>query len=75
MVRMSFAGIGGFILVFLESYIVMQLKGYHSIEFGGISPFISVWAMNFFLLFSILTQVKNWYLEREETREESYGER
>ena len=52
MVRMAVAGVFGFILVFIESYIVMQLKGYQTIEFGGISPFISVWAMNFFMLFS-----------------------
>ena len=72
MVRMSIAGVAGFILVFIESYIVMQLKGYQTIEFGGISPFVSVWAMNFFLLFSILTQVKEWYLRQEEAAEESY---
>jgi lipopolysaccharide export LptBFGC system permease protein LptF len=72
MVRMSIAGVGGFILVFIESYIVMQFKGYQTIDFGGISPFISVWAMNFFLLFSILTQVKDWYLRKEEGAEESY---
>jgi lipopolysaccharide export LptBFGC system permease protein LptF len=69
---MSIAGVAGFILVFIESYIVMQFKGYQTIDFGGISPFISVWAMNFFLLFSILTQVKDWYLSKEEGAEESY---
>ncbi|MCM3588116.1 hypothetical protein M3182_20645 [Mesobacillus maritimus] len=74
MVRMSIAGVAGFILVFIESYIVMQFKGYQTIEFGGISPFVSVWAMNFFLLFTMFTQLKNWYLEREES-EDSYSER
>ncbi|MBY0096803.1 hypothetical protein [Mesobacillus maritimus] len=74
MVRMSVAGVAGFILVFIESYIVMLFKGYQTVEFGGISPFVSVWAMNFFLLFSILTQVKNWYLEREEERAENYSD-
>jgi len=71
---MSIAGVAGFILVFIESYIVMQFKGYQTIEFGGISPFVSVWAMNFFLLFTMFTQLKNWYLEREES-EDSYSER
>ncbi|MBM4761936.1 hypothetical protein [Bacillus sp. B15-48] len=74
MVRMSLAGVLGFVLVFVESYIVMLLKGYQTIEFGGISPFVSVWAMNFFLLFAIFTQVKHWYLEREAENQERYSE-
>lgn len=71
MIRMAVAGIGGFILVFLESYIVMLLKGYYTIEFGGMAPFISVWAMNFFFLFSIFTHIKLWHDNREATREET----
>ncbi|MBS4190834.1 hypothetical protein KHA94_11630 [Bacillus sp. FJAT-49705] len=71
MVRVGISGIGGFILIFLEVYIVMFLKGYQSIEFGGISPFISVWAMNFFLLFSILTQIMNWYDQRPTAKVET----
>ncbi|PLR96834.1 hypothetical protein [Bacillus sp. T33-2] len=76
MVRMSVAGVAGFILVFVESFIVMKLKGYYTIDFGGINPFISVWAMNFFLVFSILTHIKQWHEEREETSmEETSTER
>lgn len=71
MIRMTGAGIGGFILVFVESYIVMFLKGYHTIDFGGFAPFISVWAMNFFLLFSIFTHIKLWHEERQSAREET----
>jgi hypothetical protein len=61
MIRMTLAGAIGFILIFIESLIVMQLKGYETIEFGGMAPFINVWAMNFFLVFAILTQITNWY--------------
>lgn len=71
MIRMVAAGVGGFVLVFIESYIVLLLKGYHSIEFGGFAPFVSVWAMNFFLLFSIFTHIKLWHDEREASRESS----
>lgn len=71
MLRIAFAGVGGFVLVFIESYIVMFLKGYQTIEFGGFSPFIGVWAMNFFLLFSIITHIKIWH---EEKQEASWGE-
>ncbi|WP_234969373.1 hypothetical protein [Bacillus massilinigeriensis] len=67
---MSVASIFGFILVFLESAIVMWIKGYQSIDFGGISPFVSVWAMNFFWVFSILTHIKQWYMQRENQEDE-----
>ena len=71
MVRMTVAGIGGFLLVFIEAYMVLILKGYQTIEFGGMSPFISIWTMNFFLLFSIFTQLKPWLEERMAVKEES----
>ncbi|WP_413303329.1 hypothetical protein AA0X95_25870 [Bacillus sp. 1P10SD] len=64
MVRAAVAGIVGFVLIFIESMIVIKLKGYETIEFGGIAPFINVWAMNFFFVFAILTQVTNWYENR-----------
>ncbi|NMD70412.1 hypothetical protein HHO41_08905 [Bacillus sp. DNRA2] len=70
MIRMAIAGVVGFVLIFVESIIVMKLKGYQTIEFGGIAPFINVWAMNFFLVFAIVTQITNWYENREETRAE-----
>ena len=71
MIRMAIAGVVGFILIVIESMVVMYLKGYETIEFGGLSPFISVWAMNFFLVFSILTQVTNWYENREALKEDN----
>jgi hypothetical protein len=76
MIRAAVSGVLGFILVFIESMIVMKLKGYSTIDFGGIAPFINVWAMNFFFVFAILTQITNWYVERtaieEKTEENSY---
>lgn len=74
MIRMTIAGVAGFLLVFVESYIVMMLKGYHTIEFGGISPFISVWAMNFFLMFAICTHFKLWHDQKQETKGETSTE-
>nr|WP_263323405.1 hypothetical protein [Neobacillus sp. Marseille-Q6967] len=64
MIRMAVSSVLGFILIFIESMIVIKLKGYHGIEFGGLAPFINLWAMNFFLVYCILTQVTNWYQER-----------
>jgi hypothetical protein len=71
MIRMAVAGVIGFILIFIESMIVIHLKGYETIEFGGMAPFINVWAMNFFLVFSILTQLTNWYENREGLKEDN----
>ncbi|WP_338453386.1 hypothetical protein R4Z09_28875 [Niallia oryzisoli] len=68
---MTVAGIGGFFLVFIEAYIVLILKGYHSIDFDGIRPFVSIWSLNFFLLFSIFTSIKPWVSKRMSKYQES----
>ncbi|WP_066073309.1 hypothetical protein [Neobacillus soli] len=70
MLRVAVAGVLGFILIFIESMIVMKLKGLETIEFGGLAPFINVWAMNFFFVFAILSQVQNWYINKEELKED-----
>jgi hypothetical protein len=65
MIRISIAGILSFFLLIFESLIVMHLKGYETIEYGGVAPFINVWAMNFFLVYAILSQIINWFENRE----------
>lgn len=64
MVRIGLACVLSFILIIVESFIVMKFKNYVTIEFPGMYQFVSVWAMNFFLVFSILTQVKMWLENR-----------
>ncbi len=71
MIKAAVAGVVGFILIFIESMIVMKLKGYETIEFGGMAPFINVWAMNFFFVFAILTQVTNWYVNKAGLNEDN----
>ncbi|WP_144554387.1 hypothetical protein [Bacillus sp. X1(2014)] len=71
MIRAAIAGVVGFVLIFIESMIVMNLKGLETLEFGGIAPFINVWAMNFFFVFAILTQVTNWYVNKESLEEDN----
>ncbi len=70
MIRAAIAGVVGFVLIFIESMIVMNLKGLETIEYGGLTPFINVWAMNFFFVFAILTQVTNWYVNKESLKED-----
>ncbi|MCQ6281154.1 hypothetical protein [Bacillus sp. EB600] len=64
MLRIGISSVVSFILFYIESLIVMQLKGASTIEIGGMAPFINIWAMNFFFVFAILTQVGNWFQTR-----------
>lgn len=73
MQRTLISFIGAFFLVFIEAYIVLLIKGYETIELGSIGPFISVWAMNFFLLFTILTDVKMYLEEKKENETDNYS--
>lgn len=73
MQRTFISFIGGFFLVFIEAYLVLLIKGYETIEFGTIGPFISVWAMNFFLLFTILSDVKMYLDEKKENNNNNYS--
>lgn len=61
MIRIGLAGVLGFVLFYIESLIVMHIKGSQTIVFGEMAPFINIWAMNFFFVFAILTQVGNWF--------------
>ncbi len=72
MIRMVVSSVVGFILIFIESMIVMKLKGYYTIEYGGLATFISIWSMNFFLVFAILTQLTNWYENNKSLENNSY---
>lgn len=71
MIRVGFSGFGAIFLLVLESYIAMYLKGASTIEFGGLSPVISIWTMNFFLLFTMFTHYKIWKENRELTKEKT----
>jgi hypothetical protein len=70
MVKAAVAGVLGFVLLFIESMIVIKFKGLETIDFGGIAPFINVWAMNFFFVFAIISQVTNWFENREGLKED-----
>lgn len=72
MIRIAISFAGGVVLVFIEAYIVILLKGYSGIDFGGITPFMNVWAMNFFLLFSVCTHIKLWIENRETSHHSTY---
>ncbi|NRD77909.1 hypothetical protein HPT25_10995 [Bacillus sp. BRMEA1] len=71
MVRAVIASVLGFILIVVESMIVIALKGSGTVVFNGIAPFVSIWAMNFFFAYAILTQITNWYVNKYDLEEDN----
>lgn len=49
-----------FIFLGIQAFIVMKLNQYPSIQFKEGSYLVIVWIVNFFIAFSILTQLKPW---------------
>ncbi|RSK26839.1 hypothetical protein EJF36_08165 [Bacillus sp. HMF5848] len=66
MVRTAIAFIASFVLMVLETFIVMKIKNVGGVDFGSIQNFVGVWAMNFFLVFAITTDIKLWLQEKME---------
>lgn len=72
MFRIGISFAGGLFLTFLESFIVPYFNGNETIVFQQITPFFTVWMMNFFLLFTLLTHIKLWDDKRKEEGKKSY---
>ncbi|GGC88930.1 hypothetical protein GCM10007216_19620 [Thalassobacillus devorans] len=66
MVRTAFSLVMSVIFLIVQSMIVMAIKGYEMIHFDNYSLLASVLAVNFFLSFSILTNIKYWINGRYE---------
>ena len=70
--RTFFSFVGSFFLIYIESYIVLLVTNCTTIDFGGIETFINSWAMNFFLLFSICTDIEM-YLKEKADKNNTYS--
>jgi hypothetical protein len=68
--RISASILLGFVLIVVESFIVMTIKGYSTFQLGSINQVVGVFAMNFFLVFAILTDIKRWIENRESANPE-----
>ncbi len=60
MMRIGASIILGFVLILLQSFIVMKFNHYSSIQFAKPHYIVTVWILNFFFSYSILTQIYNW---------------
>ncbi|WP_078549874.1 hypothetical protein [Litchfieldia alkalitelluris] len=67
MLRFAISFILAFVLIVVEAMIVMKLKNYAGIDLSNIQLLVGVYAMNFFLVFAILTDVKRWIENQEES--------
>ncbi|MDF2923751.1 MAG: hypothetical protein K0R57_2665 [Paenibacillaceae bacterium] len=62
MVRIALSFVASFLLFYLESLIVIRWSGYEAgIHFADYSSLFVVFALNFFLAFSILTHLTPWF--------------
>ncbi|RXT13558.1 hypothetical protein [Ammoniphilus sp. CFH 90114] len=63
--KIALSIIAGFILIYLQSLMVMKLNGYSSIEFNNLSILFSLWAVNVIMVYSLLFNLKKPILESE----------
>lgn len=64
MLRIAISFIASFFLLYIESVIVMEVFGYtNGIQFNDYSGLVTVMALNFFLIFSIMTQLTPWFMQ------------
>ena len=64
MVRMAASVVFGFVLMYLQSLLVMKWNHYSSIQFQEMSHIFLIWGINFFCVFIMLTQLKNWLSQK-----------
>ena len=63
--KLSLSLIGGFVLIYLQSLLVMKFNGYTSIVFQDVSMLFTLWAVNVFLVFSLLAGFRRQLRETE----------
>ncbi|MEQ6378463.1 hypothetical protein RZN25_16750 [Bacillaceae bacterium S4-13-56] len=61
MIRTAVSLISSVIFFMVQVAIVANMKGYEVLYFDNYTLTISVLAMNFFLSFTILSHIKQWY--------------
>ncbi|MBM7552640.1 hypothetical protein [Thalassobacillus pellis] len=60
MIRVAVSIMMSFVLLVIESTIVMAIKDYETIYFDDYSLLATVLALNFFYTFTLLTNIKLW---------------
>lgn len=64
MIRVSLSFLASFLMFYVESVIVMKWSGFKSgIYFADYNGLIVVFVLNFFLAFSIFTQLTPWFMK------------
>lgn len=60
MIRVALSFVIGFFLILIQSTIVMKLNAYENIYFPNLTHLLVVWIVNFFFVFSLISQLKTW---------------
>lgn len=64
LIRITLACFIGFVLVFIEGFIVIKMKSYSALDFGSIQFFMVFWALNFCFVYAILAHIQQWLTNR-----------
>lgn len=60
MIRAIISTFLGFVLIFIEGFIVIKVNNYTAIDFGSIQLFMMFWAINTCVIYSIFNDVGRW---------------
>lgn len=69
MIRLALSILGGFILLYVQSLIVMYMNGYSNIQFSNLNVIFMIWATNVIILFGFLSDFKFHLLKTAEKEE------
>lgn len=70
MIRFAASFVLSFVLIYIQSVIVMKLNGYTEIHFGNLTQLTIVYIVNFFLVFSILTHIQPWIVRTQSMKQD-----
>gem|GEM_PF-3359049 len=57
--RFSLSILFGFILIWLQSLLIMKWNGYTTIQFNSLSSIFLLWMTNFFIIYSLFSTWKS----------------
>ncbi|MEW9671046.1 hypothetical protein [Ammoniphilus sp. 3BR4] len=63
--KLALSVIAGFILIYIQSLMVMKWNGYSSIEFHNLSLLFSLWAVNVIMVYSLVFNFRKPFRESD----------
>lgn len=63
--KLALSVIAGFILIYIQSLMVMKWNGYTSIEFENLSLLFSLWSVNVIMMYSLIFNFRKTFRESD----------